>query len=61
MNDITVSCLRFSLQDEDYNGEDHAEDGDGEPHIGYILQLGGMNSNITNKLLMNIENKSKVC
>ena len=51
--------MRFDEQEDD-DGEGHAEDGDGEANVGDGLQLMSMNPILSYKLRMNIENQSKI-
>ena len=59
MDDISVSCVACD-EGEHEDGEDHAEDRDGEAHIGDILQLVGMNTVFCNELRVDIEDEGKV-
>ena len=60
MDDIPVSGVAGD-EGEHEDGEDHAEDGDGEAHVCDVLELVGMNTIFSDELGVNIEDESKVC
>ena len=60
MDDVSVSGVAGD-EGEHEDGEDHAEDGDGEANVGDVLQLVGVNTIFCDKLGMDIEDESKVC
>ena len=60
MDDVSVGGVAGD-EVEHEDGEDHAEDGDGEADIGDVLELVGMNTIFCDELGVNIEDEGKVC